>query len=159
MHAVALFDVGADRGIADDLHARGALLYKEDRRAFMDGYLGVSHDHDQQKSGKAGVGGKPLLAIDYPIIAVSSRGTQKLTRIGACLRLGHGVAGSDFSIEQRLEKFFFLLGGTEFGQNFRIAGIRGLTAKYAGPKAAATENLVHEAKADLPVALSAQFRL
>ena len=159
VHAVALLDVGAYRRVANNLHARGALLHQEDGRALMNRCVGVSDHHDQQEGRKTRVGGKPLFAIDDPVSAISRGSAKKLTRVGARLWLGHRIAGRDFSIEQWLKILFFLLGCAEFGQNFRIAGIGCLTAKYAGPKAAATENLIHQSQADLPVALSAQLWL
>ena len=138
MHAVALFYVRADRRVADNLHARGALLYQEDRRPFVDRGVWIRYNHDQQESREAGMGGKPFLAVDHPVVTVSGRGAQKLPRIGPRLGFCHRIAGGDFCIEQGLEVLFFLLRCPEFSQNFCVARVRRLTAKYAWPEAAAT---------------------
>ena len=74
MHAISLLDIGADGGVSDDLHAGGALLHEEDRCAFMDGNVGVGDDHHEEKRREAGVRGKPLFAVDHPVIAVAGSG-------------------------------------------------------------------------------------
>ena len=44
------------------------------------------------------------------------------------------------------------------GKDFRVTGVRRLAAKHAGTEAAATQNLVHQAKLYLAVALAAELR-
>ena len=36
----------------------------------MDGYVGISDDHDQQEGTEAGVGSEPLFTVNHPFIAI-----------------------------------------------------------------------------------------
>ena len=91
MHAIPLLDIGSDCGVTDDLHAGCALLHEEDRCALMNGGVGVRDDHHEKKRGEAGVGGKPLLSVDHPVISIAGGGAQKFAGICAGLRFCHRI--------------------------------------------------------------------
>ena len=118
----------------------------------------IGHRHDDQERCIARVRGKPLLAIDHPVIAVQFRAALEHLRVRAGMRFGHGEAGDDFSIEQWLQKARLLCLGAVVRKDFRVACVRRLTAENDGSESRATKDFIHQAQLQLPVARPTQFR-
>ena len=133
---VVVADVGvgalafvADRHVAQDLHPRRVGGHDEHGHALVGRRLRVGHRHDDQEGGVAGVRREPLLAVDDPLIADQFGGAGEHLGVGAALGFGHGVAGADLVVEQRLQVLVLLGLGAVVGQYLGVAGIRGLAAE------------------------------
>lgn len=104
-----------------------------------------------------GVGRKPLLAVDHPVLAVALGAGDEHSRIGAALRFGHRIAGADFTVEQRLQIAGLLLVGAEHREDLGVAGIRCLATENRWRPTGPADDLVEQRQLDLPVALPTQL--
>src|SRR5437016_2833481 len=104
------------------------------------------------------VGRKPLLAVDDPVVAMKLRPSFEDLGIGAALWLGHRERRYDLIVEERLEETLLLIRGAVMRKDFRIAGVRRLTAENDRCEARAPENLIHQSQLHLAIALAAEVR-
>src|SRR5712692_425932 len=100
---------------------------------------------------------KPFLAVDYPVVAAQLGLGLEDFWIRATLRLGHRERRNDLVVEQRLQKTLLLIGRPIMRQDLGVARVRRLAAKHYRCESRAPEDLVHQRKLDLSVALPAQF--
>ena len=156
--AGAVRRLGPHADVADDLDARGLGRNDEQRHLVVGARLGVGHGHDDEERGVLGVGGKPLLTVDHPVVAVPGRGGDELSRVGATLRFGHRIARGDLAAEQRLQVAGLLLVGAEHRQNLGVARIRRLATEHRRRPAGTAEDLVEQRELDLAEALATELR-
>src|SRR6267142_5090324 len=103
------------------------------------------------------VGGKPFLAVDYPVVAAQlGLGLENL-RVRAALRLGHRERRNDLVVEQRLQKTLLLIGRPIMRENLGVARIRRLASKNNRRESRAAQDFVHQRELDLPIALPAKL--
>ncbi len=91
----------------------------------------------------------PFFAAQQPVITLTHRLGGEHLRVGTTLRFGHGKAGNDIAIEQRLQVALLLRGGAVMGENFAVAGIRCLAAKDDTTKQRAASSSLIKRKAHL----------
>ncbi|PQM45975.1 hypothetical protein C1Y40_03853 [Mycobacterium talmoniae] len=104
----------------------------------------------------AGVGGKPLLAVEHPAVTVPLRAGDEQAGIRAALRLGHRITRRDRPVEQGCQIAGLLLVGAEHCQDLGVARIRCLTAEYRRRPARPAQDLVEQRQPHLSVALPAE---
>src|ERR1700722_160448 len=155
-HAL-LFMTDAD--IAHDADAGRVHRHDEGRKALVGRGLGIGHGHRDEERGPSRVGGKPLFAVDYPVVALQLGAGLEDLGIGAALRLGHRETRYDFVAQQRFEILFLLIRGAVLGEDFAVAGIGRLASEDRRREAGRPEDFVHQRELDLTIALPAEFRL
>ena len=142
---------------AHDVQARRVARHEEHRRALVDRHVGVRDRHRDQELGQVGVGGEVLLAVDHPGVAVAHGPAAELPRVGAALWLGHGEAGDDVAVEERLEVLPLLLLGPVVREDLRVARVGGLAAEDVRRPHRPAEDLVQQRELHLAVARAAEL--
>ena len=79
-------------------------------------------------------------------------------RIRPALRLGHGEAGHNLAVHQRLQVLRFLRRRAEVGEDFGVAGVRRGGAKNSRGEKRAAEDFVHQRELQLAPATTAHRR-
>ncbi len=92
-----------------------------------------------------------------PLVAVQDGPGGEQGGISPGMRLGHGVAGRQLTVEQGLQVLLLLARGAEVGQDLGVARVGGLAAEHRWGPAAAAQDLVEEGQLHLAVALAAQL--
>ena len=141
---------------ANDLEPRRVFRNDDHRHSLVRLGVRVGHHHGDQERGLPGVGREPLLAVDHPLVAVANGARLEEHRISARMRLGHRVAGTDLTIEERLQVAFLQRLCAVAGEDFRVAGVGRLTAEDRRCEAGAPEDFVHEAELQLAIPLAAE---
>src|SRR5206468_3953500 len=98
-----------------------------------------------------------LLAVDHPGVAVAHGPAAELPRVGAALWLGHGEAGDDVAVEERLEVLPLLLLGPVVREDLRVARVGGLAAEDVRRPHRPAEDLVQQRELHLAVARAAEL--
>src|SRR6185437_8655717 len=145
--------------VSDHLDAWSVCGNDEGRKAIVWWSFRIGDHHGDKKAGQMRMARKPFFAIDDPFVAIENSVCREDFRVRTTLRLSHREARNDFVVEQGLKIFLLLIISTVFGEDFGVAGIRGLTAKHDGPVRRPAENFVHQRKFKLTITLSAQFGL
>ncbi|MNN67674.1 hypothetical protein D3C81_1833200 [compost metagenome] len=107
--------------VADNAHPGSVGGDNKHRHAFIHRYAFISDRHHDIERCVAGIGGEPFFAVQQPVIAIAHRFGGEHGRIRATLRLGHGEAGHDIAIEQRLQVALLLRRGAVMGEDFPVA--------------------------------------
>ena len=149
--------LGAETDVADDLDAGGIGRHDEHRHALIGRDVGVGDHHHDEEGGVAGVRGEPLLAVDDTFVAVPPSVGDEQGGVGACVRLGHRVAGRNLAVEQRLQEPGFLPWGAVVGQDLGVARVRRLTTEHRRRPRRSTKQLVQQGQLDLAVPLASEL--
>ncbi|MNI68498.1 hypothetical protein D3C73_1241980 [compost metagenome] len=110
-----------DTDVTDNAHPGRVSGDDEHRHAFIHRYAFIGDRHHDVERCVAGIGGKPFFAAQQPVIAIAHRFGGEHGGIRATLRLGHGEAGHDIAIEQRLQVALLLRRGAVMGEDFPVA--------------------------------------
>ncbi len=83
------------------------------------------HHHDVDGAARiASARRPPFFAVQYIVVAVALAAQRDVGGVrGSDIRLGHQIGRADFSVEQRLQPLFLLLGRAITLQHFHVAGI------------------------------------
>src|SRR5215204_3440690 len=114
------FALSPEADVADDIDTRCVGRQQEHRRALVDGDVRIRDGHHDRELGVPQVRREPLLAVDYPLVAVALGTASELLRVGPRLRFGHRVTGRDAAVEERLEVLLLLLVGAVVGDDLRV---------------------------------------
>ena len=144
---VTVDDVIVVPRLRHDLDARGGAGHHEHA---------VGAHHEQEVGDPSGRG-EPLLAVDYPLIAVPFGMGPEQVRVAATLRFGHRVGREHVLVEQRLEPPLLLLLGAVGREDLHVPGIGCRRAEHRRCPGVAADHLVEQSQPELPEAWAAQL--
>ena len=128
----------------DDLDA-GRVARHDDHRLLAVGRrvgIALAHQDDDLAARIAHARRPPLAAVDDIVVAVALDAALDVARVGrGDRRLGHGEAGADLAVEQRLQPLLLVLLGAVAGEHFHVAGVGRRAVDRLGGDRGAAEDL------------------